>query len=186
MWKSISFILAIIALSACSNLNRQTLSEEEKTALMHLGNSIATETQNVLLHNVSKALKQGGTEYAVAFCNLQAIPLTDSIADNLKVFIQRLSDKNRNPKNSLQLPMDKLAWERIKSGKVDFIEESKSGEIHYYKPISIIMPTCIKCHGGKTDISESTQKIITQKYPNDKAINYEMGDLRGMWKIKLR
>jgi cytochrome c551/c552 len=48
------------------------------------------------------------------------------------------------------------------------------------------MPTCIKCHGGKTDITESTQKMIAQKYPNDKAIGYQMGDLRGMWKIKLK
>jgi len=186
MWRSITFLLAIIALSACSNHKQQIISEEEKAALMLLGDSISVEMQNVLLQNVGEAIQKGGTDYAVEFCNIQAMPLTDSIANHLNVYIQRLSDKNRNPANTIQTQMDSIAWEKMKSEKTDFIEENKSGEVYYYKPILIAMPTCIKCHGGKTDITKSTQKMIAQKYPNDKAIGYQMGDLRGMWKIKLK
>lgn len=186
MWKSILFLLTITALSACSNPKQQTISEEEKEALMLLGDSISMKMQNVLLQNVGKAIQKGGTDYAVEFCNIQAMPLTDSIADNLNVYIQRLSDKNRNPVNALQTQMDSIAWGKMKSEKTDFTTQDKNGEVYYYKPILIGMPTCIKCHGGKNDIPVSTQKIIGQKYPNDKAVGYQMGDLRGMWKIKLK
>lgn len=186
MWKSILFLLTITALSACSNPKQQTISEEEKEALMLLGDSISMKMQNVLLQNVGKAIQKGGTDYAVEFCNVQAMPLTDSIADNLNVYIQRLSDKNRNPVNALQTQMDSIAWRKMKSEKTDFTTQDKNGEVYYYKPILIGMPTCIKCHGGKNDIPVSTQKIIGQKYPNDKAVGYQMGDLRGMWKIKLK
>ena len=186
MWKSILFLLTITALSACSNSKQQTISEEEKAALMLLGDSISMKMQNVLLQNVGKAIQKGGTDYAVEFCNVQAMPLTDSIADNLNVYIQRLSDKNRNPVNALQTQMDSIAWRKMKSEKTDFTTQDKNGEVYYYKPILIGMPTCIKCHGGKNDIPVSTQKIIGQKYPNDKAVGYQMGDLRGMWKIKLK
>lgn len=184
MWRSIAFLLTITALSACTNPKQQTISEEEKAALMLLGDSISMEMQNVLLQNVGEAIQKGGTDYAVEFCNIQAMPLTDSIADHLKVYIQRLSDKNRNPANAIQTQMDSIAWEKMKSEKTDFTKQDKNGEVYYYKPILIAMPTCIKCHGGKNDITESTKKIIAQKYPNDKAVGYQMGDLRGMWKIK--
>lgn len=153
---------------------------------MHLGDSIATIAQNELLKNVAGAIEKGGTEYAVEFCNTRAISLTDSIGDNFKMYIQRLSDKNRNPANAIQTQADSLAWKKIKSEKTAFIEQDKNGTIYYYKPISVAMISCIKCHGSKTDISESTRNMIAHKYPNDKATGYQMGDLRGMWKIKLK
>mgnify|MGYP002152759735 CR=1 FL=1 len=185
MWRSITYLWIILALSACSNPKQEPLSEEDKASLMLLGDSISVEMQNVLLQNVAGAIQKGGTDYAVEFCNIHAMQLTDSIAEDLNVYIQRLSDRTRNSANAIQTQDDNLAWEKIKSEKADFLEQHKNGEIYYYKPILIAMPTCLKCHGGKSDIVESTQNIIAQKYPNDKAVNYNMGDLRGMWKIKL-
>ena len=184
MLKGLVFLWTIILLFSCNNQPKQ-LSEEEIASFMILGDSIATEAQTVLMQNVAAAIQKSGTEYAVEFCNSRAMPLTDSIADHLDVDIQRLSDKNRNPANAIQIPMDSKAWQKMQSEKTPLLEQDDMGGIFYYKPISIAMPTCLKCHGGKNDISESTQEIIAQKYPNDKAIGYEMGDLRGMWKIQM-
>lgn len=183
---SIITLIAIVVLSSCTSNQQKTFSEEEKTTFQLLGDSITTKMQNVLLQNVAGAIQKGGTDYAVEFCNLQAIPLTDSTAKHLKVYVQRLSDKNRNPANAISSKADSLAWEKIKSEKTDFVSQDEKGEVYYYKPILIAMPTCIKCHGGKEDISESTQKLLAEKYPNDKAIDYKLGDLRGMWKAKLK
>lgn len=168
-----------------ASCKQATQNEKQISALKRQADSIATVSQMILLQNVAGAIQKGGIDYAIEFCNIQAMPLTDSIADHLKVYIQRLSDKNRNPDNAIQTQMDSIAWEKMKSEKTDFTKQDKNGEVYYYKPILIAMPTCIKCHGGKNDISESTQRIINQKYPNDKAVGYQMGDLRGMWKIKL-
>lgn len=184
MFRGFSFLLTAMVLLSCSN-KQKTLSEEEKEAFILLGDSISVKMQNVLLQNVAGAIQKGGTDYAVEFCNVKAMPFTDSIADNLKVYIQRLSDKNRNPNNDIQTQTDNIAWEKIKSEKTGFMKEDENGEVYYYKPIFIAMPTCLKCHGGNTDIIESTKKIIAKKYPSDKAIGYSIGDLRGMWKMKL-
>ncbi|HRO76099.1 MAG TPA: DUF3365 domain-containing protein [Crocinitomicaceae bacterium] len=183
---SIIVLLAVGFLFACNSNKPQTLSEENKTALMLLGDSISTEMQNVLLLNVATAIQQGGTDYAVEFCNVNALSITDSVALKHKTFIQRLSDKNRNPANAVNSQMDSLAWKKIKTDKTDFVTQDEQGDVYYYKPIMLGMPACIKCHGGKEDISESTQKLIAEKYPNDKALDYKLGDLRGMWKIKLK
>lgn len=182
----ITTLFSIVVLSACNSNKHEALSEEDKTALMLLGDSISMETQNVLLQNVATAIQQGGTDYAVEFCNLNAIPLTDSVAHKYQTYIQRLSDKNRNPANVISSKADSLAWQKIKTDKTDFVTQDEKGEVYYYKPILLAMPTCVKCHGGKEDISASTQKLIAEKYPNDKAVGYKMGDLRGMWKIKLK
>ena len=177
-----TLLLAFIAVSC----KHATKNEKEISALKNQADSIATVSQMILLQNVAGAIQKGGIDYAVEFCNIQAMPLTDSIAEGLNVYIQRLSDKNRNPANAIKTQADSLAWKKIKSKKVDFIEQHNNGEVYYYKPILIAMPTCVKCHGGKSDIAESTQNSIAQKYPGDKAVNYKLGDLRGMWKIKLK
>lgn len=183
--RTTGILFAILLMASCNNTRFEPISEEERISLQQLGDSISSEMQTVLLKNVGEAIQQGGTEFAVGFCNLEAVPLTDSISKKHQVKIQRLSDKNRNPKNAVESESDKLAWEKIKKEKTDFIKQTQTGEIYYYKPIPIGMPTCIQCHGNRSDISKKTLEVIDIKYPDDKATGYEMGDLRGMWKIKM-
>lgn len=181
--KIILFVF-VFFLFSCKKEKSIVLSEQDKEIFLALGDSLSTAVQNALLQNVGSAIEQGGTDYAVEFCNLKAITLTDSLSVLNKIKVQRLTDKNRNTQNAIQTETDSLAWERIKSEKTAFIEQDDKAEIYYYKPIMMGMPACIKCHGSKSDISESTQNIIRLYYPQDKAIDYKIGDLRGMWKIK--
>jgi hypothetical protein len=58
------------------------------------------------------------------------------------------------------------------------------GKATYYKPILIGMPTCLKCHGSEKEIDSKTLEIINDRYPNDLAKGYKMGDFRGAWKIE--
>lgn len=185
MVRSIAFLFIIFALSACTNAKQELMSEEDRLSYMHLGDSISKDLQKVLMGEVAGAIQKGGTDYAVDFCHVSATPLTDSVSSRYKVFIQRLSDKNRNPKNAITTQIDSLAWEKINLEKASFVEQDIDGEIYYYKPILLAMSTCVKCHGGVDDISASTQKIINEKYPDDKAVGYKTGDLRGMWKVNI-
>lgn len=161
-----------------------SLDETEKLGYIQLGDSITTEMQKILVQNVSSAIQQKGTEYAVAFCNTRAMPLTDSISKLYGLEISRLSDKNRNPINALQNPNDHLAWEKFQTKDQSVVLQDNEGNVYFYKPIYLGMPTCLQCHGGKNDISESTFESIKLYYPDDQAIGYQMGELRGMWKLQ--
>ncbi|MDH3268745.1 MAG: DUF3365 domain-containing protein, partial [Ignavibacteria bacterium] len=55
--------------------------------------------------------------------------------------------------------------------------------LRYLKPI-IIQAECLNCHGSQTEIMPDVRNLITQKYPDDKAIGYKPGDLRGAVSIK--
>ncbi len=186
MQKVIVFLVLLsVVFSSCKMGQRETLTEQQEKEFITQGDSISDIMQGVLLKNVATAIKHGGTEFAIGFCNINAIPITDSVSALYHVQIQRLSDKNRNPDNAIRTLDDSLAWQKIKSSSSSF-EQHSYGEVVYYKPIRIGMPTCLKCHGSSADIESKTLALINEKYPDDKAVGYNQGDLRGMWKIKFR
>ncbi|MCK9481946.1 MAG: DUF3365 domain-containing protein [Bacteroidia bacterium] len=194
------FVIAILGiLASCSSNSSSNLIREDaatpaidEQAMLKLGDSIATHAQQILLANVSSAIKEHGFAGAVSFCNENAITLTDSVSILHASQISRVSDKARNQNNELLNEMDKQAWAQIAAMMSDENAANKhlimreQNEVFYFKAIPLGMPTCLACHGVKgQDIAAETQKEINIRYPLDKATGYTMGQLRGLWKIKL-
>lgn len=180
-----------ILVSAC-NHSISTKNTINENMYLRKGDSIATTAQHALLLNVMQAAKTGGIAKAVDYCNIKAMPLTDSLSQNTNSIIKRLSDKNRNPSNAIKTTEDSLAWSKIKEIMSDTLYTNKhfvthhNNNVYYYKAITIAIPACLNCHGNEgSDLSAETLQIINTKYPHDKATGYKMGELRGMWKIKL-
>lgn len=172
-----------IILLGCHGSTPPETPAAELGAILAMGDSIAKQTQQVLMGNVAAAMQRGGPAYAVDFCNTQAVPLTDSMAARFAVTVQRLSDRNRNPGNAIAAEADRAAWKRISEGQQPFVAQRADGGAWYYKPIFIGMPTCLKCHGGAGDIAPETLAVLAERYPADKAVGYRDGELRGLWKI---
>ena len=93
-------------------------------------------------------------------------------------------------KRMLLIPMKKkaivhftdLANNKELNDKVSLIENVKIDEkdaIIYSKPIFIEAP-CLNCHGSSEQISAEVAEFLKNKYPNDKATDYNIGDLRGV------
>lgn len=181
-------ILVILFFAAC-NSRQQILEELSNTidtaAYLHKGDSISANVQKVLLTNVMKAMKSGGPGYAVIFCNEKAMPLTDSLAKKYNCVIQRVSDKYRNPSNKLSETDAEIL--KAMSTSMNPVLITENGQLIYYKPIKIAIPTCLNCHGtaGK-EMDPKTAEIIRIKYPEDKATGYKEGDIRGLWKISFK
>src|SRR5690606_35504938 len=100
-----------------------------------LGDSISDKAQMVLLSNVRKQIQENRTVGAVDFCSEKAIFLTDSLS-NENIKIQRLSDKNRNPKNALQSETDKKAWNELQQNpESKHLVLQENNTVYYYKSI---------------------------------------------------
>ena len=192
MTRYLLIFLIFTFLFGCGNNPVKEMNLIDKENYLSMGDSIASHAQKVLLQNVSQAMKEKGAAGAVNFCNEKAIVLTDSISAIHAASIQRLSSKNRNPKNALLENIDRQAWDSIslfmqnkEQTKKHWVAKENNA-IYYYKAIPIGMPTCLSCHGNMgIDIAQETMKQITAQYPDDKATGYQMGQLRGIWKIKL-
>jgi len=130
-----------------------------------------------------------GPDGAVAFCNERALPLTDSVAQHHGISIRRVASKYRNPANAANAEETALLaeWEKAMAA----LEQPKprwfdrGDRIDWYGAITIPNPRCLDCHGllKEGDIHTKTLAQIRKFYPNDKAVNFELGNLRGMWKI---
>lgn len=188
------FLLLVFVLSvfvACKNQTNLSSSsvENPKIEYSKVGDSIANLAQKVLMSNLMSAMEKGGSVNAVQFCNVKAIPLTDSVAQSLKVHIQRISLKNRNDNNvpDGSIETDLLSfYDTQKQNGIELRDTviNHNQKTIYYKPIAIVMPTCLKCHGEpNVDIDKATLAVLDEKYPNDKAKNYKIGEFRGAWKI---
>lgn len=163
--------------------------DNEKTQILAHGKSLALQTKKALGKNLMNALAVGGSAYAVEFCNLKAIAITDSMENLLGADIKRVSDLNRNPLNAAtkeELKIIKQFKESLAAGekpKGDLIAREEGWSVFY--PI-ITNQMCLQCHGSKAeDVNSETLDKIAAKYPNDLALGYKINELRGMWVVDI-
>lgn len=155
---------------------------------IQIGKEAVLSTKSVLGKNLLNAINTHGAAGAVDFCNTRAIPLTDSMQQDLGMSIKRVSDQNRNPENvanSQEREYIIRTKEVMREGgkpqpKVFDIDGQK---VAYYPIVTNDM--CLKCHGKKgEDIDPETLKRIETLYPEDHATGYEANQLRGIWVVQ--
>ncbi|WMJ73984.1 DUF3365 domain-containing protein [Cytophagaceae bacterium ABcell3] len=171
-----------LALSKKNNISEDSISYEEK------GRKIANGTKATLGKNLMKAIHEGGSVYAVEFCNTKAIALTDSMAGAYKALVKRVSDKPRNPENMAtndELKILNTFKEKLAKGHKNITEVQTQNELvtAYYSIETNQM--CLQCHGKpQKDIAPETFTKINKLYPNDKAVGYDEGQVRGMFVVE--
>lgn len=166
---------------------KDRLTASELANYKKLGMEYANSTQAALGQKLMKKVGEKGTDGAVDFCNVEAIPLTDSMAAIHQVSIRRVTDRPRNPDNAAsanELSLMKAYLSEIKDGKeLEAKLKVDSAQVHFYYPINT-NTFCLNCHGQPNkEVNKETLAILSERYPNDKALNYTANELRGMWSI---
>ena len=181
---SIVIIFAFISCKSDEEKQQQSIMEE----FTEVGNSIAKASFESLSGNLKAAASNGGIANAIQFCNMNALPLTDSLSKTFHAKIKRSSLKLRNSSNqpdSLEAYMLDLYLqiEKMKKPIVGKTLLANNSDVRYFAPI-LLKSQCLKCHGviGQ-DIKDETYSIIKEHYPNDQAVGYQEGQLRGIWSI---
>ncbi|MDW7691123.1 DUF3365 domain-containing protein [Flammeovirgaceae bacterium SG7u.111] len=154
------------------------------------GKEVAQQSFLALSSQLMGAMKEGGAVHAINYCNLQAVPLTDSLSKAYQVAIKRTSDKWRNEKNKpTELEAEIISWylEDKKVGRelLPKVVSLKDNEVLFAAPI-LINSQCLKCHGTPADIDDQSLDLLKKHYPNDDAQGYKPNDLRGIWSITFK
>lgn len=156
--------------------------EIEKSLTKEDFKKIAEETKKNLVGNLTKQISENGAENALAFCNVNAIPLTQKLEAEYGVTIKRVSDKNRNPDNAANAKELKII-EQFKAQLAKKEElKATTEEGVFYAPITT-NAMCMQCHGSEKDIKSEVLAKIKSLYPEDKAIGYKENELRGLMVI---
>lgn len=191
--------IAIILMSAaaCSSKQDQTTekrevaySTEELAVYREDGLQMALATKKVLGQNLQAAIKAKGTDHALDFCNIQAIPLTDSVSTAMDAIISRVSDQPRNPDNRAneeEVTIIETIRQTLADGGQPKPQMVTQGDkvIGYY-PI-ITNELCLQCHGSESaEVKATTMAKLKELYPEDEATGYGMGQIRGLFKVEMK
>ena len=154
-----------------------------------IGMKHAMSAKAVLGKNLMQTIASKGTDEALAFCNINAIPLIDSVAKSLNVNIKRVSDKPRNSNNQANaaelsyIEMAKMAMSKNEVVRAKVTEIN--GRMVGYYPIET-NKMCLQCHGKTdSDIKVSTMEKIGKLYPKDKATGYAENQVRGIFVVDM-
>ncbi len=151
---------------------------------------IAAAMLKELGQTLQAAMADGGPENAIGVCKTQAPEIAMKLSMKHQLKVARVGTRARNPDmgvpNDWQTQALKQFETRLAKGDkpydIEFIQLVKSGsydlELRYAKPI-VLQPMCTACHGTPEQISPEVKAKLDQLYPNDKAVNYKPGELRG-------
>jgi hypothetical protein len=164
----------------------ETLQEKEAKTLV-LFKDFKEELQSELI----QAVEEKGPANSIEVCAKISPQMEERISQEKGLLLKRISDKNRNPNHSPDIWESEViqTWKKeMAEGKVPQVYSAKTESgYRIMKPIILDNPTCLKCHGGVTDIDPETRKRIDSAYPKDKAKDYKLGELRGAmsasWRI---
>ena len=153
-----------------------------------VSNRLAEKVRGLLLQEIEK----GGFSSAVRVCSETAQEISKKFATQTGYYIRRVSLKYRNPRNAPDdyerrklEEFDRLNREKKLSNEyVEVVNEQGVEYLRYMRPL-VAAPLCMNCHGPKENIPPEVKVIVAEKYPEDRATGFLVGDLRGAISVKI-
>jgi Protein of unknown function (DUF3365) len=155
--------------------------------------SVATAMPPKLLAVLTDAINQGGPEGAIAVCKDKAPQMAQAASAQSGWQIRRVSLRNRNPK---AVPDE---WEKV--ALADFDRRAAAGENPATLERAEVVPVdgrptyrylralptqelCVSCHGAPEKLSPAVAAKLRELYPDDRAVGYSPGQIRGAVTLK--
>lgn len=163
-------------------INKETEIDSAKSAIKTFAGALKTE--------LKKAIHEGGPVNAINVCNTTALSITNKVSEEQGLKLSRVSLKNRNPNNApndwQRKVMEDFETRKSKGEAInsltyaEVIEQTYGIQFRFMKAI----PTgeiCVLCHG--TNITSGVRIKLDELYPEDKAIGFNIGDIRGAFVV---
>jgi hypothetical protein len=183
MKKLFAATLALTALTAWAD-DAALITETKMTAL---------NIPPKLLQMVQDEIDKGSYHGAIAACSDKAPKMAAAASQNTGWAIRRVSLKNRNPK-AVPDAWEQAALEdfdrRRAAGenaammeKAEIVTEGDKRTLRYIKALPT-QKLCLNCHGSGDQMAAEAKGKLAELYPNDKAIGYSEGQVRGALTVK--
>lgn len=143
---------------------------------------IAIATKDEMLKRLSmrllEAMGNGGPVAAIPVCQKEAPRIAEKIGTEFGVSVGRTSKKLRNPENIPPAWVNTVIEQEPKEPAFVDLPEHHTGAVF---PI-FLKVQCLTCHGPRNQIPNDVQAKLAELYPQDQAVDFQEGDLRGwLW-----
>ena len=191
------FKTSLMIVLFCSRTVFATESDDQTIQQKYLEESrqIAKAFMQSLGSTLKAQLESDNAVNAIGVCKHIA-PALAADYSNEDLIVTRVSLKNRN--KTLGKPD---AWEKqvlenfdreyaeakpVNEMELGEVTEESDGRWFRYMKAIPTQPMCLQCHGKGNDISPEVKALLAKEYPEDQAIGYKVGDIRGAVSIKHR
>ena len=161
---------------------------EQAAAVAAVARPVASALASTLQQNLVEAMQANGPVGAMAFCNVEALPLTQQVSEEQGMVVKRTSWRLRNPANAPDelegAALAHFAEAAAAGGGVpaDWVQADPAGGFRYYKALPTGAP-CVQCHGAPEQLAEGIPEALAGLYPMDQAVNFAAGKLRGLLRV---
>ncbi len=169
-----------------------TGAESVDSAALATARDAATALGQGLMSALLARLEASGPDSALAFCADSAQGLTARY-QLAGVDVHRTSLRVRNPSNAPDSAevrvLEYLAGLKMTGAlPKEFMEvrrsEGGTRELRYYRPVTVAAG-CLNCHGALEGLKPSIRTVLAERYPEDQAVGYAEGDLRGVVAVRV-
>lgn len=189
--RAVRLLLTIFGLTALDGVGAADLVTQESTA--------RTATQQ-LMQQIGGELKRefalSGTLRSVIVCKYTAPEVSSTVSKRYGAQVRRVSLRVRNPALGTPDPWEQRQLldfdRRAAAGEAaDGIEASElihepAGWYYRYMKAIPVADVCLNCHGPSESLTAATSSQLAAEYPHDRAVGYQVGDVRGAVSYKIQ
>jgi hypothetical protein len=166
---------------------------QDQAALLADARKVAGAIPAKLLAVLTEEINQGGPEQAIMACREKAPKMAAAASAETGWSVRRVSLRNRNPK-AVPDTWERAALEdfdrRAAAGdapatleKAELVDENGRKVYRYVKALPT-QTLCLNCHGPSEQLTAPVKAKLAELYPQDKAVGYGVGQIRGAITLK--
>lgn len=185
-------VAAILVAAACAP-DRPSVAGAPDSLTLARARRTADDLGRDLMGLLTSELQRGGPAAAIAVCADSAQRRTARHSSE-GTMVRRVGTRVRNPANHpdavetavLRSFAAALAAGRV-PGDTAFASQAAGGarEVRFLRPIRVA-PACLACHGARDSFPSAVRELLSARYPQDQAVGYHVGDLRGAISVRVR
>ncbi|HXW04131.1 MAG TPA: DUF3365 domain-containing protein [Vicinamibacterales bacterium] len=142
--------------------------------------------QDALLRELQDGLARGGPAGALASCHLDAAALSERLARSHGIPAGRTSDRLRQPANAARPWAAGIVREHAgqRARDIEGFAVDLGDRLGVIRPIAE-RPMCAGCHGPAESLSPAVRDALAARYPADRAIGFQDGEIRGWYWVEM-
>jgi hypothetical protein len=185
-------VLLLSLLLIPAGCGQQVNADEEVDHNLSEARKLAREFNARLRGKLELAMAEGGPLEAIEVCSTHAPGIAERLQEQ-HITVKRTSLGLRNPANEPD-PWEQrilVFFDEEKEAGADVTDlehfalfRHEDGEVFRYARAIPTGPVCLVCHGD--NIAPDVAQALAERYPDDAAKGYQVGQVRGMVSITIR
>ncbi len=174
------FAVSLLAFPlAQADIDKAQLKKEAVNIVKKFGGTLKPE--------LKQAIKTGGPAHAISVCSERAPAIAKSLHNETGWYVKRVSLKARNQQTAIPDAWERKVLEQFdqRQAKGESAEKMAFAEVvdgkYRFMKAQGVEPVCMNCHAA--DIKPEIEAVLKEKYPQDMARGYTLGQIRGAFSL---